>query len=134
MTVLSQDLSKMPYGQLKSLRSQVDAAMSARQRETAAKIASIADETDIALDQLKSLSTSDSAPAVRANGNGTHAPRKPTAQAAKPKAKKGVVHKPGTVQFRNPEDPKQVWTGRGPKPQWMQAKLAAGVTIDSLRV
>lgn len=132
MSVLSQDLSKLNYKQLKSAAAEVDQALKSTQRATAAKIAQIAEDTDIKLDELKALAR---APVAR-NGNGVHAApetRKPATQKAAP-TKKATVHKPGTVQFRNPEDPKQVWTGRGPKPRWMQAKLAAGASMESLRV
>lgn len=133
MSVLSQDLSKLNYKQLKSAAAEIDQALKSTQRATAAKIAQIAEDTDIKLDELKALAR---ATPVARNGNGTHAApetRKPAPQKASP-AKKATVHKPGTVQFRNPEDPKQVWTGRGPKPRWMQAKLAAGASMESLRV
>ncbi len=30
------------------------------------------------------------------------------------------------ARYRNPDDPTQTWTGRGLKPKWMQALIAAG--------
>jgi DNA-binding protein H-NS len=131
MSAIPQDLSKLPYGQLKSLRSQVDSAMLARQRETASKIAKIAEDTDIALDKLQSL-TGPATLTRPANGNGAHV-RKPAVQVTKGKAKKAST-KPGQVQYRDPENPKLTWTGRGPKPKWMVARIDAGATAESLRV
>ncbi|PWE29273.1 DNA-binding protein [Maritimibacter sp. 55A14] len=29
-------------------------------------------------------------------------------------------------KYRNPENPKQTWTGRGRKPDWLKAELAKG--------
>ncbi|MFA9202579.1 MAG: GNAT family N-acetyltransferase, partial [Flavobacteriales bacterium] len=36
--------------------------------------------------------------------------------------------------YRNPDDASQTWTGRGKQPQWVQAKIDSGTTIDSLRI
>lgn len=125
MTVLSQDLSKLTYPQLKSAKSEVELAMDARRRETAARIAKLADDTDIALEQVKSLSASK--PAT----NGTHTRKAATVTKAKP-AKKAAVK--GQVKFRDPDNPKLVWSGRGPRPRWMVAKIDSGTPIDALRV
>jgi DNA-binding protein H-NS len=37
-------------------------------------------------------------------------------------------------KFRNPEDPSTTWSGRGKKPHWMVELLAAGRTIEDLRI
>lgn len=131
MTVLSQDLSKLTYPQLKSARTQIDEAMSARQRETAQKIARVAADTDIRLDELKALARPATPPTAKPT-NGVHT-RKPAAQAAKPKAKK-TAPKAGEAKFRDPENPKLTWSGRGPRPRWMVARIESGMTVDALRV
>lgn len=38
------------------------------------------------------------------------------------------------VQFRNPSDASQEWTGRGRQPKWLKEALDAGKTLDALRV
>lgn len=38
------------------------------------------------------------------------------------------------VQFRNPRNAMQEWTGRGRQPKWVKEALAAGVSMDTLRV
>jgi len=38
------------------------------------------------------------------------------------------------VQFRNPSDASQEWTGRGRQPKWIKEALDAGKTLDTLRV
>ena len=38
------------------------------------------------------------------------------------------------VQFRNPGDQTQTWSGRGRKPRWVIDALANGSAIDELRV
>lgn len=124
MTVLSQDLSKLSYPQLKSAKSEVELAMDARRRETAARIAKLADDTDIALEQVKSLS----APA-KPVANGSHAKK-----AAPTKAKPAKASAKGPVKFRDPENPKLTWSGRGPRPNWMVARIESGMTVDALRV
>lgn len=38
------------------------------------------------------------------------------------------------VQFRNPANAEQQWTGRGRQPKWVKDWLEAGNTIDTLRI
>ena len=38
------------------------------------------------------------------------------------------------VKYRHPENVELEWTGRGRKPKWVEAWLAAGNTIESLLV
>jgi DNA-binding protein H-NS len=37
-------------------------------------------------------------------------------------------------KFRNLEDPSETWSGRGRQPRWVITFLAAGRTIDDLRI
>ena len=37
-------------------------------------------------------------------------------------------------KYRNPENPAETWTGRGRKPKWVGAKIAAGTTLESLKI
>jgi DNA-binding protein H-NS len=37
-------------------------------------------------------------------------------------------------KFRNPKPPHQTWSGRGHQPRWVRELLAAGKTIDDLRI
>src|SRR5258705_6764171 len=37
-------------------------------------------------------------------------------------------------KFRNPKPPHQTWSGRGRQPRWVRELLAAGKTIDDLRI
>lgn len=46
------------------------------------------------------------------------------------RAKSGPV----AVQFRNPDNAAEQWTGRGRQPKWVKAALAVGKTLDTLRV
>jgi DNA-binding protein H-NS len=41
---------------------------------------------------------------------------------------------PATIQYRNPDDPSQTWTGRGRMPRWLQAKIDEGRDQDSFRI
>lgn len=41
---------------------------------------------------------------------------------------------PSRVKFRNPENPEQVWTGRGQKPAWFRANLDKGIAIEKMQV
>jgi DNA-binding protein H-NS len=38
------------------------------------------------------------------------------------------------VQYRNPQDASQEWTGRGRQPNWVKAMVAAGVDLSAARV
>lgn len=38
------------------------------------------------------------------------------------------------VQYRNPNDALQEWTGRGRQPKWVKEALDAGITLGALRV
>jgi len=37
------------------------------------------------------------------------------------------------VKYRDPQDPKRTWSGRGRKPKWVQDWLAAGNSLDALK-
>ncbi|MDX8355771.1 H-NS histone family protein [Cognatiyoonia sp. IB215182] len=45
-------------------------------------------------------------------------------------AKKPSV--PGKPKYANPDDKKQTWTGKGRKPDWFNAALAAGKTPEDM--
>lgn len=36
--------------------------------------------------------------------------------------------------YRNPEQPAQIWSGRGLRPRWLVFQLAAGRSLDDFRV
>ena len=38
------------------------------------------------------------------------------------------------IKYRNPKDPSQTWTGRGRKPLWLSAELAAGKSLEKFAV
>jgi DNA-binding protein H-NS len=40
----------------------------------------------------------------------------------------------GTPKYRNPANPSQTWTGRGRKPGWVTAHLAAGKRLEELAI
>ncbi|WP_371037383.1 H-NS family nucleoid-associated regulatory protein [Rhodosalinus sp. FB01] len=37
-------------------------------------------------------------------------------------------------KYANPADPRQTWTGRGRKPQWVNEALKAGKTLEDLSI
>jgi DNA-binding protein H-NS len=37
-------------------------------------------------------------------------------------------------KFRNPKPPHQTWSGRGHQPRWVSELLAAGKSLDDLRI
>ncbi|MEE4376745.1 MAG: H-NS histone family protein [Candidatus Competibacteraceae bacterium] len=50
------------------------------------------------------------------------------------KASKSASTSKGVAKYRNPEDPKQTWTGRGKRPNWLNDALASGKTLDDLSI
>ncbi|TJZ71687.1 H-NS histone family protein [Chitiniphilus eburneus] len=48
--------------------------------------------------------------------------------------KKAAAPSTSKAQFRNPNDANQTWSGRGRKPQWALDWIAAGKSIDDLRI
>lgn len=52
--------------------------------------------------------------------------------AAEPK--KRSARRAAAAKYRNPADASQTWNGRGPKPKWFKAALAAGKTPEQLAV
>lgn len=38
------------------------------------------------------------------------------------------------VKYRDPSNPKHVWTGRGMKPRWLKTLLDAGRTIEEFQI
>ena len=39
-----------------------------------------------------------------------------------------------TAKFRNIDNPSQTWAGRGKRPNWLKAKLAAGHHLEDFRI
>jgi DNA-binding protein H-NS len=37
-------------------------------------------------------------------------------------------------KFANPDDPNQVWSGRGKRPRWVTQKLASGLSLEDLSI
>jgi DNA-binding protein H-NS len=37
-------------------------------------------------------------------------------------------------RYRNPENPAETWSGRGPQPAWVEALRKRGVRLESLRI
>jgi DNA-binding protein H-NS len=43
---------------------------------------------------------------------------------------RGVARKKVAPKYRNPDNDKETWTGRGMKPQWLAAAIKAGKKLD----
>ena len=55
-------------------------------------------------------------------------------QPAKTDLKTRRSYPPVVPKFANPDDPTQVWSGRGKWPHWVTEKLASGLTFGDLRI
>ena len=40
----------------------------------------------------------------------------------------------GGPKYRNPDNPAQTWSGKGKRPAWVKAALAAGKSLESLEI
>ena len=49
----------------------------------------------------------------------------------KPISRKGSVV---PIKYRDPENPKNAWTGRGVKPRWLSALLSQGRSLEEFQV
>lgn len=106
------DLSKLNLAELKDLQAQVAAEMKSREKSEIEKarsdINAIAQNLGLSLKELLgSTNTKEKA-------------RKPTGKVA--------------VQYRNPQDSSQEWTGRGRQPGWVKELLASGKNLQSAKV
>src|SRR6476646_10302170 len=41
---------------------------------------------------------------------------------------------PVLPKFANPDEPNQVWAGRGKQPRWVKEKLASGLALEDLSI
>ena len=53
---------------------------------------------------------------------------------AEGKKPRGAGKSVGSAKFANPADSSQTWTGRGKRPGWFKAALAAGESADSMLI
>jgi DNA-binding protein H-NS len=106
------DLSKLNLAELKDLQAQVGVEMKNREKSDMEKarndINAIAQSLGISLKDL--LGAADTKTKVR----------KQTGKVA--------------VQYRNPQNASQEWTGRGRQPGWVKELLASGKNLQSAKV
>lgn len=106
------DLSKLNLAELKGLQAQIGAEMKNREKSEIEKarndINAIAHSLGLSLKDL--LGASESQGKVRKQA--------------------GKV----AVQYRNPQDASQEWTGRGRQPGWVKELLASGKNLMSAKV
>jgi len=50
------------------------------------------------------------------------------------KTSKSASTSKGVAKYRNPEDPKQTWTGRGKRPGWLKDAINSGKKLEDLRI
>ena len=106
------DLSKLNLAELKDLQAQIGAEMKSREKSDIEKA-----RNDInAIAKSLGLSLKDLLSAGESKGN----VRKQTGKVA--------------VQYRNPQDTSQEWTGRGRQPVWVKELLASGKNLMSAKV
>src|SRR5512132_2862032 len=53
---------------------------------------------------------------------------------AKTDPKPRRYYPPVSPKFANPDEPSQVWSGRGKRPHWVTEKLASGLTLEDLSI
>lgn len=106
------DLSKLNFAELKDLQVQIGAEMMSREKSEIEKA-----RNDInAIAQSLGLSLKD----LLGSGEPRGKVRKPSGKVA--------------VQYRNPQNASQEWTGRGRQPGWVKELLASGKNLMSAKV
>jgi DNA-binding protein H-NS len=48
--------------------------------------------------------------------------------------KRSTFRSKAPPKFRNPDNPSEVWSGRGLQPRWLRAALGPGKSIDDFRI
>jgi len=57
-----------------------------------------------------------------------------TLRPAPDRAKPRRPYPPVVPKFANPDQPSQVWSGRGKRPRWVTEKLASGLALEDLSI
>lgn len=104
------DLSNLSVSQLRDLQQQIPAEIKRREAQEKVNV----------LNELRAL--------AKSRG---YAIEELLAKEAKVKISSGNKVK---VKYRHPENAELEWTGRGRKPKWVDAWLAAGKTLEGLLV
>jgi len=104
------DLSDYNLSELKGLKAEVEKEIKARQQQEVTK----AREQILAIAQGLGVSVKE----LLANGG------------AKSKGSSKKVQ----VQYQNPADNAQTWTGRGRQPKWIAEGLAGGKSLDDFKI
>ena len=107
------ELEGMSFDALAGLQRQVEAELlrkhKARQSEALQQIARLAAEAELGVED------------VVAHLEGRRGKRKRTSSSLPPK-------------YRDPENPSNSWAGRGKRPKWLEAKIAAGATLEDFLI
>lgn len=105
--MLDIDLEKLEISELKTLRKDIDKAITSfetrKKREALAAARAAAEENGFKLDELLS-----------------DVP-----------GKKSVASSP---KYQNPDNSSDTWTGKGRQPKWFKDKIAAGVNPDDMLI
>lgn len=101
------DLSNLPVSDLRNLQEAIKQEIKKREHQTLAQ----------AREQILAIAHSVGMPLGELFNNASRVKTGPVA-----------------VQYRNPDDASQQWTGRGRQPKWIKAWLDAGKSLDLVRV
>jgi len=111
------ELSGMTLAELKKLKSKVEKAIVGREqrrkKDARQAMEKVAKEFGLSVDDV-----------LKGGGGATK---------AKPK-KAGAKRKAAKPKFRNPKDASQTWSGRGRRPDWFNAAVAAGKSADDMAI
>lgn len=122
------DISKLSLAELNSLGAKLSKRKEKLEKgqlgKVRAKVMALLRKEGLTLQDLVKTSSSAAAaaprPAKKGKGGG--------------KGKAGGAGRKVAPKYRNPNNPKEVWTGRGVNPRWVTELLAQGMTKEQLLI
>lgn len=120
------DLTSLTLAGLKKLQVAVAREIEKRQKK----------DKDAVLREIEKVAKSAGLSLADLLGGGASAPKRRGRQpkAVGTEAADAPVKRKARAKFADPDNPSKKWTGRGRKPQWVVNHLAAGKSLDDLKI
>lgn len=116
------DVSKLSLGELRALRNR----LAKRETKLQKGQVSVVRKKVVAMLRKEGLTMADL--------TGGSTPKAASAAPKKTRTKSKLAGKKVEPKFRNPNNPKETWTGRGINPKWFAGLIASGMTREQLEI